>query len=526
MPKNKNKIKKIKASKIVIQKSKSKRRTRRRRMKRVNIPAAQGTRIPKPRFRRVMSKYNEQEIIIEGEDLVIPTPDALPTESTTSPVFLSIPANPLYWKGTRISGIASVYQQYRPLYFEVDYIPQVPVTVPGQVIYGTLYNKGVSKDSFQQTLMTSNGGGMTQCYLKSTSRVICNKKTLPLTLYNTFDPMNENVANPFTWVAHYSGAWSGTSGTPTTSQPGWVYVRWKYLFSVGLGNNGRQVEVLNQTSSELAQLTNAFAGWGIVISWLKNKAVTLLTKIAVVLLDETISTASAARDSLQTRLGVGSTFSVDPRSLRTDANDGTVELHDDAGNSFFIPDSTRVVVYENGDPYKDSERILSSYQLGFKIYKAVLNAPDASTYTGPLPTTNYQMLDSTATYSVASPEALRVVFENEAFNIVVLVAYHNDETAEENIILTSLQLETRTTGADTRYNYLLAVSIGDLNIYEFPIPYPGRHLNDAYSQVIIQNTEEDFDLGIIDCTQVVVDRDYTGGNTNFPPTIASYNFPC
>lgn len=365
--------------------AKRKSRRNRNRIRTVKIPAAQATRIPRSSFRRVSSKNNEQEIILEGEDLIIPTPDALPTEATSWPIFLSIPANPLYWKGTRVSGIAAVYQQYRPLKFEVEYVPQVPVTCPGQVIYGTLYNKGVSKESFQQTLMTSNGGGMTQCYLKSHSHVICNKKTLPLTLYNTFDSMNENVANPFNWVAHYSGQWSG-QGTATTSQPGWVWVKWRYLFSVGLGAQSGEVIVYNQTDAAMAASNSFFAGWGVALSYLKNVAVKLLTKIAIVLLEETEVQVKAGQRALNSKLGIGSTFSVEPDSIAqsTLTNSNTIKVRDDAGNEFDIPEQVRVVVYQNGDTYEvvpEEEDEPQFYNMSCAYYIGYRQTPQDNEYT-------------------------------------------------------------------------------------------------------------------------------------------------
>lgn len=394
------------------------RRTRRsRRMRTVKIPAAQGVRVPRASFRRVSSRNNEQEIILEGEDLIIPTPDALPTGSSSFPIFLSIPANPLYWKGTRVSGIAAVYQQYRPLKFEVEYVPQVPVTCPGQVIYGTLYNKGVSKESFQQTLMTSNGGGMTQCYLKSHSHVICNKKTLPLTLYNTYDSMNENVANPFTWCAHYSGQWSSASQA-TTSQPGWVWVKWKYLFSVGLGSQAGEVIVYNQTDQQLSASNNFFAGWGVALSYLKDVAVKLLTKIAIVLLEETEVQVKAGQRALNSKLGIGSTFSVDPASIgNAAANDEQfIRVRDDAGNEFEIPENVRVVVYQNGDTY---EVVDTSYQLegvkeiyfGLYLYNSttgMCNWLEPTNVEGPLINANVMTWNLTVTGDVV---AVKFIFQ-------------------------------------------------------------------------------------------------------------------
>lgn len=509
MPKRKG-SKRSKASKVVVNVKTSRRKSSRRKVKKINVPAAQATRIPKPRFRRVSSKYNEQEIIIEGEDLVIPTPDALPTSSAGTPIFLSVPANPLYWKGTRVSGIAAVYQQYRPLKFEVDYIPQVPVTVPGQVIYGTLYNKGVDSGTFQQTLMTSNGGGMTQCYLKSTSRVICNKKTLPLTLYNTFDPMNENVANPFTWVAHYSGAWNGSGSVPTTNQPGWVYVRWKYMFSVGLGNTGKQVDVINQTDSSMSMLTNAFAGWGVVISWLKNKAVTLLSKIAIVLLDETAATASAASTSLKTTLGIGSTYTVDPASLNGASNDGGVTLHDDAGNTYVIPDSTRVVVYQNGEVYVKQTDEGQAGDLSVRVYATAAGSAFNSDATFvPVP----KLVVTKNPNNVVVSDATDMGFS-------VRITYEHFETYLEQNLVTSINIDY--TGKDTNAFYYIILSTSEANIYSFWFPFAKMPAGKSGTFEIWKTEDDDKDMATLDCSRMLntlepYDDTYGVGNV-FGPT--------
>lgn len=330
-------------------KKRKKRNAKNKRMIRTKaIPMAIATTQRKPYFRRLNSKNNEQEIIIEGEDLVIPTPNALPTQATSSDLFLTIPANPLYWTGTRISGVANVYQQYRPLKFEVEYIPQVPVTVPGQVIMGTLWNNGSPAQSLQQTLMSSNGGRMTQCYKPCRSNVICNRTTLPLNQYNIHDDLALNTSNPFIWAAHYSGAWVGGS-TPTTNQPGWVYIRWKYLFSIGLGNRGYSVKVYNELSEQ--QVTNSpfTAGWGIVLSYLKSYGLPILRKVAIVLIREVLATLTATVSTndkpKSVTLPVGSIYTVSPEELLKPE----VVIKGSDGVSYTISADNRACVYMEGD---------------------------------------------------------------------------------------------------------------------------------------------------------------------------------
>lgn len=484
-----------KTTTTLIKKQPTKRRTAKRRIRRsrkmrtIKIPAAQGVRIPRSSFRRVSSKNNEQEIILEGEDLIIPTPDALPTNATSWPIFLSIPANPLYWKGTRVSGIAAVYQQYRPLKFEVEYVPQVPVTCPGQVIYGTLYNKGVSKEAFQQTLMTSNGGGMTQCYLKSHSHVICNKKTLPLTLYNTFDSMNENVANPFNWVAHYSGQWSG-QGTATTSQPGWVWVKWRYLFSVGLGSQSGEVIVYNQTDAAMAASNNFFAGWGVALNYLKNVATKLLTKIAIVLLEETEVQVKAGQRQLSSKLGIGSTFSVEPESISDSAsNDAKViRVRDDAGNEFDIPEDVRVVIYQNGDSYEVQPDPIPQFEAD---YLSIGYYRKEDQVVG---TTMYNRFPLTFVAKTADGMS----FTNDGHGVVITIALYSDGIFGD-VDRPIYKIEVAYRGASL-YTDLFVIKSSDGELLYFPVNRPAvvqgkqlliyEYVNDAHEPATVPSAYE------------------------------------
>lgn len=87
-----------------------------------------------PYFR---STGNREALRLNGCDLVKPI--SL-TGAGGNTIFSVIPANPAYWEGTKIASIAAAYFNYRPLKLAFHYIPQVPVTVSGTVVAGTLWN--------------------------------------------------------------------------------------------------------------------------------------------------------------------------------------------------------------------------------------------------------------------------------------------------------------------------------------------------------------------------------------------------
>lgn len=101
------------------------------------------------------------EMHVAGCDLVRPVPQNVTSKTDLGELFSVIPANPAYWTGTRVAQLAPGYQQYRPLAFTWEYIPQVAVTQPGTVTMGTLWDTSVNNNDLQQTLVTSNGGLIT-----------------------------------------------------------------------------------------------------------------------------------------------------------------------------------------------------------------------------------------------------------------------------------------------------------------------------------------------------------------------------
>lgn len=317
----------------------SKKRNAKRSTKVKRYPIAYTT-LRVPSLKTVSSKNNGREMILEGTDMVIPAPTTQITSQIQTQLFMQIPANPMYWTGCRIAGIAGVYQNYRPLKFEVEYIPQVPVTVPGQVTLGTYFNVTAPTSNMQQSLLTSNGGKMVQCYERCISKVLCNKKTLPLDMYNMRNSLEQNTSNPFTWFAHYSG------GTVDGRIPGYVFVRWKYLFSDPIGLTGESTVAETQTTQEQAERSNTLPGWGVAISLLKSGIIPILKRVAVIFLNEVIgSLQNGITNSETVPIYPGAVMAVDVTSIDSQ---GTIRVKDDQGNLYQIPDDTRVGIYESG----------------------------------------------------------------------------------------------------------------------------------------------------------------------------------
>jgi len=183
--------------------------------------------------------------IVSGTDLIYKIPTQLNGDSTTS-VITMIPANPAYWTGTRISAIAQGYQNYRPISFRVHYIPQCAVTQQGNVLAGTLWNEVPTDDNLQQTLKTSNGGTLTQCYKPATSTVRM-KTNLQYNLYRMGGAIDQE-SNPFIFIALQIGC---TDANSQPIIPGYFYITYKYILKnpIGTGiiyqNKGRTI--LNNT---------------------------------------------------------------------------------------------------------------------------------------------------------------------------------------------------------------------------------------------------------------------------------------
>lgn len=146
--------------------------------------------------------HSRNGVRVSGWDLVQALPSVIATDS--DPIFAVIPCNPCYWLGTRVAVLASAYQNYRPIRMVFHYVPQVAVTTPGTVITGTLWNVTSSTASLDQTLVTSNGGNMSQCYVPFSSSITLGSN-LPQNLFSCAGSVNSE-SNPFIFIAALRGA--------------------------------------------------------------------------------------------------------------------------------------------------------------------------------------------------------------------------------------------------------------------------------------------------------------------------------
>jgi len=191
------------------------------------IPMATRTKFSKD-FR--ILRQNGTSATVSGRDLIYTIPDTLTAPIQTTQVITIIPANPAYWIGTRIGALAQGYQNYRPLYFEVTYVPQCAVTQQGNVLAGTIWNQAPNNQGLQQTLRTSNGGQLSQCYNKFTS-IVRPKSNLQYNLYRMAGQFDQE-ANPFIYIALAIGC---TNGNGQKIVPGYFYVTWKYELKNPIG---------------------------------------------------------------------------------------------------------------------------------------------------------------------------------------------------------------------------------------------------------------------------------------------------
>lgn len=162
-------------------------------------------------------------VLVRGRDLVQPLPEAVAAYDNYF-LFTAITANPCYWTGTKIAAIAAAYQCFRPLHWRASFIPQVAVTQAGTVMTGTNWYTITSTNNFQQSMVTSNGGAMSQCYVPFDTRVKLGTN-LQQNMYNCSGPLDTDH-NPFNFMAFMKGA---------NVIPGYFYVSYAYIFKNPIG---------------------------------------------------------------------------------------------------------------------------------------------------------------------------------------------------------------------------------------------------------------------------------------------------
>lgn len=180
-----------------------------------------------------MLRQNGSSVRVTGRDLIYSIPDDNTAPIQTSNVIAVIPANPVYWRGSRIAALASGYQNYRPLRFRITYVPIVAATQQGNVIGGTIWDNGFESDNIQQSLRTSNGGFLTQCYTPHSS-VIRPKTNLQFNLYRVGGAFDQQ-SNPFIFIAIALGCRNSNNQRVI---PGYFYVTWSFELKNPIGTHG------------------------------------------------------------------------------------------------------------------------------------------------------------------------------------------------------------------------------------------------------------------------------------------------
>lgn len=179
----------------------------------------------------IMKNMGETAVRVRGCDLIYKIPSNLQTLQNTS-LMTIIPANPAYWQGTRIAALAQGYQNYRPMRMTVHYCPTCPVTQQGNVIGGTLWDDIPSADSIQQSLKTSNGGFLTQCY-QAASSVIRMKSNLQLNLFRMAGKIDQQ-SNPFIFMALSIACLNQQN---QLINPGVFYIEYDYILKNPIGSS-------------------------------------------------------------------------------------------------------------------------------------------------------------------------------------------------------------------------------------------------------------------------------------------------
>lgn len=205
------------------------------------LPAAYRSHV-KPKFEIISRSANS--LRVTGRDLVYTIPDALQAKDKN--VFAVITANPAYWKGTRVAAFAAAYMNYRPIRMTFSYIPQVSVVQPGTIIYGTLWNGAALPAEFQQTLATSNGGNICQCYLPAESAVTLGSN-LQQNLFTLAGDLNATT-NPFVFVSAVAGS---------DVVPGYWMVNYTYEFKNPIGSSWTYEQTFTPDLKEEVKKTNA-----------------------------------------------------------------------------------------------------------------------------------------------------------------------------------------------------------------------------------------------------------------------------
>lgn len=326
-----------------------------------SLPAAYASHV-RPRFN--ITARGATSAIVSGCDLVYPLPNMV--EAGTDYLFAVIPSNPAYWAGTRIAQFAPAYMNYRPISMTFSYIPQVAVTQQGTVFMGTLWNGAAPSTNIQQTLFTSNGGCLTQCYVPCDTTITLGSN-LQQNLFTLAGDINPDTS-PFLFLAGVRGA---------DVVPGYFYVTYTYEFKNPVGQSWVYGNTGLITAAELTTVPR-----------FQNRSIILLDSAA--------------------GFGPGTVLDVE--------GDGQVYYH---GSLVSLPSSTALILLYNRqsavEPGLGSSPIITSASAGgvnvpltqFTLMSETVELPSGSSIAtlSANNTFSYRVNDTTSAMSVPSPNA-------------------------------------------------------------------------------------------------------------------------
>lgn len=314
-----------------------------------SLPLARGRRTKFTRTSR-MRVFNDsnQSISLAGTDMFQLQSD----QANGFHMTCNILANPLYWYGTRIAGIAKVYQKFRPKHLRFRYVPSCPATSSGSVTIGVI-EAGVtlSPETAVTTLLNSGGKNIN---IYQTDAIDYYPK-IREPCYVDGD-ISKPVVNPFTFCMYTLK----NADVP----PGIIYIDWEYDFLQGSGDQQLPIAVItsmtNQqklalmsSNSDLFNENNLKFGWGTVLGFLKTVGVPILRKIGIVVCESVLAwlsddSKSNAVMTNQVTIRDVSFLTIDPSDVYT-SPDGKTRVKDANGSDYYLPDTARVAVYMAGD---------------------------------------------------------------------------------------------------------------------------------------------------------------------------------
>jgi len=181
-----------------------------------------------------------------GDGLVVRGFDLVTSFELGQNISYYITANPAAWNGTRIAGIASAFQNYRPKKFVIHYRPQVGSTDDRSLFIGTVWqiNYITSRSSLEPSCLTSPGGVYTPAWQSATT-VVNLATNLPQRMFPLRDPEQSTV--PF---AVYCRASAGGPSADAASMPGRIFIEYEYEFrnAIGASTVGFQPSIVDEIS--------------------------------------------------------------------------------------------------------------------------------------------------------------------------------------------------------------------------------------------------------------------------------------